>query len=163
MTETFDVFLSHNSKDKPVVRQIAARLEEEYGLTGWLDVEALRPGLPFQDGLEKAILETPAAAVFVGDHGQGPWQRVEVRACLSQMVRHGKPVIPVLLEGAPDQPDIGLFLGENTWVDLREGITEAGLDRLVWGITGRKPRRRKKRAVPSGGSEPEIPLKERRS
>lgn len=24
MTETFDVFLSHNSKDKPLVRKIAA-------------------------------------------------------------------------------------------------------------------------------------------
>ena len=30
----FDVFLSHNSKDKPVVRQIAAKLRERGYMTG---------------------------------------------------------------------------------------------------------------------------------
>ncbi len=141
MAPVYDVFLSHNSKDKPAVREIAEALRGQ-GIAPWFDIDELRPGVPWQDELEKAILETPAAAVCVGNHGMGPWQRPEVRACISQMVKRKRPVIPVLLPGAPDEPDIGIFLAENTWVDLRHGITEDGLNRLVWGITGRKPDRR---------------------
>ena len=33
----------------------------------------------------------------------------------------------------------GLFLKAFTWVDLRGGLTDDGLDRLQWGITGQKP------------------------
>jgi hypothetical protein len=142
MAATFDVFLSHNSKDKKKVQQIAAALKQ-HGLTAWPDIEQLRPGLSWQDGLEEVMAGTRAAAVFVGRHNLGPWQRPEVRACLSQMVDRGLPVIPVLLPGAPVRPQIGLLLREQTWVDFRKGITEEGLDRLVWGIAGKQPSRRK--------------------
>jgi serine/threonine protein kinase len=89
-----------------------------------------------------------AAAVFLGGHGVGSWQKPEIRVCLSQMVAHGRPVIPVLLPGAPPNPEINLFLRENTWVDLREGLTEEGLNLLIWGITGKKGGGRQ----PSAGS-----------
>jgi hypothetical protein len=49
------------------------------------------------------------------------------------------PVIPVLLPRAPAEPPLPLFLAQFTWVDLRGGIDEKGLDRLEWGITGVKP------------------------
>jgi TIR domain len=39
MAADFHVFLSHNSKDKPLVREIAARLVAA-GLKAWLDVES---------------------------------------------------------------------------------------------------------------------------
>jgi tetratricopeptide (TPR) repeat protein len=138
MAADFHVFLSHNSKDKPVVREIAAQLRAQ-GLNPWLDVDELRPGLPWQDGLEEAMRTTHAAAVFLGGHGLGSWQVPEIRVCLSQMVQRREPVIPVLLPGAPKNPDFSLFLRENTWVDLRKGITEEGVRRLIWGITGKKP------------------------
>ena len=64
-----------------------------------------------------------------------------MRACLSQLVQRKLPVIPVLLPGCPNPPKLPLFLGEVTWVDLRGGLIEEGLDRLEWGITGRKPNR----------------------
>ncbi len=148
MTYVYDVFLSHNSKDKPAVREIAEALRNRE-IVPWFDLDDLRPGVPWQDELEKAILAIPASAVFVGNHGMGPWQKPEVRACISKMVERGRPVIPVLLPGAPDKLDIGIFLAENTWVDLRQGITADGLDRLIWGITGKKPDRRT--PTPSSG------------
>jgi hypothetical protein len=55
------------------------------------------PG-PFQDGLKEAMRTTRAAAVFVGAHGTGSWQQVEIRAFLNQMVRRRLPVIPVVGE-----------------------------------------------------------------
>ena len=142
MVETFDVFLSHNSKDKPLVRKIAKRLEEEYELSPWLDEWDLRPGVSFRRGLEEAMQTTRAAAVFVGAHGLGPWQQAEIDICVSQLVNRGQPVVPVLLRGAPDKPQIGLFLEQITWVDLRKGLSAKGIERLVWGITGEKPRKR---------------------
>ena len=40
----FDVFLSHNSKDKPAVRELAEALRER-GVIVWLDEDELRPSL----------------------------------------------------------------------------------------------------------------------
>ena len=45
------------------------------------------------------------------------------------------------LEAEPDVSAFKLFLRQFTWVDLRNGISDAALDRLEWGITGVKPKR----------------------
>ena len=42
------------------------------------------------------------------------------------------------LPGAPSQPDLQMFLGNRTWVDLRNGLTTDAVEKLVWGITGTK-------------------------
>jgi hypothetical protein len=39
----YDVFLSHSSKDKPVVRELATRLKNDQ-LRPWLDEGELKPG-----------------------------------------------------------------------------------------------------------------------
>ena len=57
------------------------------------------------------------AAVFVGKTGLGPWQTPEMRGCLSEFVKRGLPVIPVLLPGASEQPDLPFFLEGFTWLD----------------------------------------------
>lgn len=137
MPEEFDVFLSHNSRDKPAVKEIAARLRDR-GLRVWLDKDELRPGLPWQEGLEEGVRASRSVAVFVGKDGMGPWQRPEMRAFLTRARREEMPVIPVLLPGCPESPQLTLFLEAMTWVDLRKGLTDDGLDRLVWGITGTK-------------------------
>jgi len=157
MAADFHVFLSHNSKDKPLVREIATRLAAA-GLKPWLDVDELRPGLPWQDGLEEAMRTTGAAAVFLGGHGVGSWQKPEIRVCLSQMVERGQPVIPVLLPGAPDNLKLNLFLRENTWVDLRQGLSEEGVNRLIWGITGEKPEDGPRSNAPASFKKPEGDL-----
>ena len=137
MPDEFDVFLSHNSRDKPAVEEIAAFLRDR-GLRVWLDKDELRPGLPWQKGLEEGVKASRSVAVFVGKDGLGPWQEPEMRAFLARARREEIPVIPVLLPGCPDSPQLSLFLEAMTWVDLREGLTGGGLDRLVWGITGTK-------------------------
>ena len=52
---TYDVFLSHSSKDKAVVRAVAERLRED-GLKVWFDEWELKPGdsIPakIEEGLE---------------------------------------------------------------------------------------------------------------
>ncbi len=134
----FDVFLSHNSKSKPTVRKLADALVSR-GLRVWFDERELVPGRPWQDALEEIIKTVRTAAVLVGKDGLGPWEEAEMRGCLSEFVDRKAPVIPVLLPGSSNPPDLPLFLRQMTWVDLRGGLSEEGLDRLEWGITGSKP------------------------
>jgi hypothetical protein len=130
LPDEFDVFLSHNSLDKPVVEKIAVHLRDR-GLRVWLDKDELRPGLPWQEGLEDGVRASRSVAVFVGKDGMGAWQQPEMRAFLARSRQERIPVIPVLLPGCPDSPQLTLFLEAMTWVDLRQGMTDDGLDRLV--------------------------------
>jgi hypothetical protein len=130
----FDVFLCHNSRDKPEVKALAVRLMER-GIKPWLDEWELRPGLRWQPLLEEQIRAVKSAAVFVGADGIGPWQTEEIGAFLSTCVERGIPVIPVLLREAPLQPALPLFLAQRTWVDFRSSEPDP-LERLVFGISG---------------------------
>ncbi|MBD2521267.1 GUN4 domain-containing protein [Nostoc sp. FACHB-133] len=135
--DQFDVFLCHNSKDKPEVIEIAHELIRQ-GIKPWLDRWALRPGLDWQSSLEEQIENIKSAAVFVGSSGLGPWQNKEMKAFLNEFVERGCPVIPVLLGNTPQQPKLPIFLRGHTWVDFR---TDAeAMEQLIWGITGRKPK-----------------------
>lgn len=62
-----------------------------------------------------------------------------MQAALQLAVNDERPIIPTLLPGCHKQPKLPIFLGTRTWVDLRNGYTQAGIDRPVWGITGKKP------------------------
>lgn len=137
MPDGFDVFLSHDGRDKPTVEKIGAQLRGK-GLRVWLDKWELRPGFPWQEGLEEGVQASRAVAVFVGAGALGSWQEPEMRAFIARSKREEVPVIPVLIPGCPDSPQLTLFLEALTWVDLRRGVTEDGLMRLIWGITGIK-------------------------
>jgi hypothetical protein len=58
----YDVFLSHSSEDKPVVRALAERLRTD-GLRIWLDEWIIQPGdmigLKVEEGLEKSRVLEP--------------------------------------------------------------------------------------------------------
>ena len=99
----FDTFLSHNSQDKPIVRELADALVAR-GLRPWLDERELVPGRPWQEALEQIIRTTKTAAVMFGPAGLGPWEEPEMRASLSEFVERQLPVIPVLLPRAPESP-----------------------------------------------------------
>lgn len=142
MPKSFDVFLSHNSKDKSAVRDLAEALRGR-GLNVWLDEDNLLPGDRWQEILEKIIKVCRTAAVLVGPSGFGPWQEPEMRACLNEFVRRQAPVLPILLPGAPEKPELPLFLAAFTWSDLREGLTSRAIDLLVEVI-----RRRRHKAGP---------------
>jgi hypothetical protein len=137
--QPFDIFLSHNSKDKPAVRRLGKALTKR-GLRVWLDEWELVPGQTWQDALEQIIKTVKAAAVLFGPAALGPWEEPEMRACLSEFVKRRLPVIPVLLPGAPKEPELPLFLQAFTWVDLRKGLKKEALDRLQRGIISGKPR-----------------------
>jgi hypothetical protein len=137
--EIFDVFLCHNSEDKPAVREISQKLAGR-NIKPWLDEEQIRPGTSWQTELEQQIRNIKSAAVFVGESGLGPWQDPEIQALLSQFVERECPVIPVVLPSAKTTPELPWTLANLHWVDFRVTNPDP-LKKLIWGITGEKPAR----------------------
>ena len=136
----FDVFLSHNSRDKDQVRQLAKLLEQRR-IKVWLDEEQLVPGEPWIKGLERGLQTSKAVAVCLGRHEMGRWQDPEMQVALNLATKSELLVMPILLPGAGESPEMSAFLALYTWVDLRGGFAVEGIDRIEWGITGKKPSR----------------------
>lgn len=133
-TGDFDVFLCHNSKDKPQVIAIGERLKE-CGILPWLDIWEIRPGMRWQKELRRVIKSVKTAAVFYGPSGAGPFQELEVESLVGEFAKRDKPIIPVILEGRQGNPRLAPFL--NSWhkVDMRNPSPDP-FEQLVWGITG---------------------------
>jgi hypothetical protein len=140
----YDVFLSHNSADKPAVEELARRLAKE-GLQPWLDKWNLIPGEPWQAAIEDALRDCATCAVFIGPSGAGPWQNEEMRAAIDRRVGESQGdfrVIPVLLPGAErgERGRLPTFLVATTWVEFRRSLDdEDAFHRLVCGIRGIEP------------------------
>ena len=148
----FDVFLCHNSEDKPAVKAIGEKLRKK-GIRPWLDEWQFRPGLPWQKALESQIKHIKSAAVFIGPNGVGPWQDVEIEAFLREFIRREIPVIPVILKECDDQnlPTIPLFLQGMMWVDFRKDDPDP-MNQIIWGVTGKK-------VAPNQEKDKELQLK----
>ena len=142
-SEQFDVFLSHNSADKPAVEALAHKLREA-GLNPWLDKWHLIPGTAFQYGLADAIRACPTCALFIGPAGLGNWAREELLVAQDRAAKEATfRLIPILLPGVPDPFDYSKlppFLTQRTWVDFRQGLDEERpLRALVNAIRSKPP------------------------
>jgi DNA polymerase III delta prime subunit len=152
--EIFDVFLCHNSEDKPAVRAIAQMLVKE-GIKPWLDEEQIRPGTSWQKALRQQIENIKSAAVLLGESDVGPWQNREIIGLLDEFEKRGCPVIPVILASdPPKQVELPWSLNGLHCVDFRSDAYP--LERLIWGITGKKPQE----LVDVAYSEQPVTLKE---
>ncbi len=127
--EVFDVFLAHNSEDKPQVRIIYEQLKE-MGLKPWLDEKEILPGQWFQDVIQGAIRRAKSAAIFIGSHGPGRWELLELRVFIKKCVTEGIPVIPALLPTVSKIPEELSFLEQLHCVSFTDGINKSGIDRL---------------------------------
>ena len=128
----FDLFLSYNHADERAVRETRERLAAR-GLRSFIDGDELPLGKAWPAALEAALQNSRAVAVFFGGSGIGSWQRRELDfALVLQGESKGRlAVVPVILPGG--DPPTG-FIALNTWVDLRGGIDDASIGRLVRAI-----------------------------
>jgi WD40 repeat protein len=135
----FDVFVSYNALDKPVVERIAEQLRRS-GMRAFLDIWDLTPGGRWQRELGDGLAHSKACALFVGPHPFGPWQLEELELALVRAnQRDDFRVFAVLLPGVEDPFDaqqLPPFLSTRTWVDLREGVSQRALQRLLNAIKG---------------------------
>ena len=150
----YDVFLSHDGRDKAVVEGIARKLVRA-GLAPWLDAWYLAGGGRWQDELAEGLDRSSACAVFLGVHDLGAWAQEEVAVARNRAARDRRfRLIPVLLPGLPepfDPTSLPAFLATRTWVDFRRGVDDArALQALVNAVRG----------VPFGPSGVVAPLGE---
>jgi cellulose biosynthesis protein BcsQ/nucleotide-binding universal stress UspA family protein len=133
----FDVFLSHNTADKPEVRKIASQLKQ-HGIKPWIDEEQIPPGRSVQEAIEQQIEQVGAMAICIGDVGIGRAQELDMLVLLNTLARQGRPIIPVLLPNAPGDIQLPMMLRDFIWVDFRIQDPDPMMQ-LIWGITGQKP------------------------
>ena len=139
----YQVFLSHNSQDKPFVRALADWLKK-HSISYFLDEQDLGPGDIISVALEKALNESESAVICIGQEGEGPWQSEEVHTLLNRAIAVSREknefrIIPVLLPDA-DTSKLRWFLQTRLWCDLSKGITdsEPELLRLKSAILGER-------------------------
>ncbi|NNJ84068.1 MAG: toll/interleukin-1 receptor domain-containing protein, partial [Gammaproteobacteria bacterium] len=130
MTDHFttDIFLSHNTKDKPQVRRLAEKLRDA-GLNVWFDEWAVRPGddiyLAIERGLEAARVQilclSPAAL-------GSDWVTLERNTVLFRDPTNAdRRFIPLLLADC-ELPDT---LRRYKYVDFRQESEEAFAELLA--------------------------------
>ena len=123
-TARFDVVLSHNRRDAPVVERIAQRLRDA-GLRVWLDAWHVAAGDRWQDRTAEGMAASDACAVFLGPHDVGDWEKEELGVALGRAAKDPDfRVFLVLLPGVQDPFEHGRlspFLNTRAWVDFRGG------------------------------------------
>lgn len=142
-SQEFDIFLSHNSREKALVERIAERLKHQ-AIEPWFDKWCLTPGGDWQDELADGLRRSSACAVLIGVDGIGDWERLEFKVATDRMAKDRNfRVFLVLLPGLPDPFDTGSlppFLCTRTWVDLRQGVADPrAFQRLVNAVKGIAP------------------------
>ena len=117
---SFDVFLSHNSREKTAVERLAHQLKRA-GLEPWLDKWHLTPGGRWQEELAAGLRDSASCAVFIGTHDAGDWEREEIGLALDRAAKtRSFRVFLVLLPGVSEPFDpnaLSPFLSTRTWVD----------------------------------------------
>jgi len=117
----YDVFLSHSSKDKPVVRAVAERLKSD-GLRVWFDEWVLKPGDSLPKKLDEGLEESRVLVLCMSANAFGSdWTQLEAgtfrfRDPLNKELRF----IPLRLDDAPIKGSLAQFLYINWLPDVRE-------------------------------------------
>src|SRR5215212_3466657 len=117
----YDVFLSHSSHDKPVVRAVAERLRSD-GLRVWLDDWELRPGDSIPSKIEDGLKHSRVLVLCMSANAFGSdWARLE-----SYTFRFRDPLnkdrrfIPLRLDSSPIDGSLAQFLYINWLPAARE-------------------------------------------
>lgn len=125
---SYDVFLSHSSKDKAVVRPLAERLRKD-GVKVWFDEWVLKPGdsIPakIEEGLERSrvLVLCMSANAFGSDWAQLESGTFRFRDPLNKERRF----LPLRLDDAPIKGSLAQFL----YIDWQTHEHEAGYAKLL--------------------------------
>src|SRR5580692_1085123 len=98
MARNLKVFCSHRSKDKPTVKEVAAKLAAA-GIEPWRDEWEILPGSDFVAAINRGLETCDAGLVFFSNEVEaGKWVQAEISALTVQAIDDGKPLIPILLD-----------------------------------------------------------------
>lgn len=109
------IFLSHSSKDKFFVRELAERLRE-YGVKVWLDEAEIKIGESLTEKIGRAIDEMDYVGVILSSNSiNSEWVQRELQVAIQKELSKKKVVIlPILLEHVEIPP----FLRDKLYADF---------------------------------------------
>jgi len=123
-----DVFLSHSSRDKEIVRQLAEDLNL-LQVDAWLDEWEIQAGDSLAEVVGSALEASRYVAVILGDNfADSRWARDEMKQALARERRLDSGIVLPVLCGNAELPS---FLEEKAYLDLREDNYYSGLLRLA--------------------------------
>ena len=113
----YDVFLSHSAKDKPAVRQLAARLRGD-GLRVWLDEWVIQPGDAISLAIEQGLESSRTLVLVMSKNAFGSdWVTLERHtAFFRDPTNQQRRFIPLRL----DNSDIKDVLRQFAYIDWRK-------------------------------------------
>ena len=141
------VFISYSSKDREFVHRLVMDLDLRLPEVEVFYDMLIAPGASFADVLSAEIERADVIlAVLSPDYLSSQWAKQEAMVALERQLKEpATRFIPLLLRPCT----IWGFLSSLTWIDFTDDY-EAALARLIWGITGEKPKAAK-------GEEPGSP------
>lgn len=138
----YDVFLCHNSLDKPLVKDVADALQLEAGILFFLDEFSIPPSVEFLEFIRSEMTKSASCAIFLGASGWGKTQLVEAQLALG--VHKQRPefrIIPVNLSGVAEDGWEALFgTGQRppfNWIPLKNATDDDGKTKLIEAIHGK--------------------------
>ena len=127
------VFLSHSSKDKPVIRQLATDLTAA-GVTVWLDEQKINVGDSITEGIAQGLATSDFFLVALSENSiSSDWVKRELNSTMIDAVSRRKVrVLPVLLSPV----EIPQVIKDLKYADFTKSYKE-GLTELLAAITAR--------------------------
>jgi hypothetical protein len=121
------VFLSHSSKDKPIIRQLATDLTAA-GVSVWLDEQNIRVGDSISDSIAQGLAESDYFLIALSDASvNSEWVKHELNnALFSELSKRNIKVLPVLL--SPTK--VPALLQDKKYADFTQGYKH-GLQQLL--------------------------------
>lgn len=119
------VFLSHSSKDKPAIRQLATDLTAA-GITVWLDEQRIRVGDSIPDRISQGLAESDYFLIALTDNSvQSEWVKKELNSALMDEISRRKVrVLPMLFSPT----EIPKIIADKKYADFtksyRQGLSE---------------------------------------
>lgn len=131
---SLSIFLCHASDDKPAVRELYEKLQND-GFEPWLDEESILPGQDWEHEISLAVRESDVVLACLSNHSVSKTGYVQKEIKIALDVADRQPegaiyIIPVKLEEC-DVPD---RLNSWHWVNLEDA---SGYQRLLAALTRR--------------------------
>lgn len=121
------VFLSHSSKDKPFIRQLAADLTKE-GVLVWLDEQQISVGDSINDKISQGLIESDYFVLALSDNSiNSEWVKREFNTALIDEIESKKvKVLPVKLSECEMPP----LLKDKKYADFTRSY-KSGFNELI--------------------------------
>jgi len=124
------VFLSHSSKDKPFIRQLAADLTAKNILV-WLDEQQIKVGESINDKVSQGLAESDYFVLALSDNSiDSEWVKKELNSALIDEIESKRvKVLPIKLTDCKMPP----LLKDKKYADFTRSY-KTGLDELIKSI-----------------------------